>query len=291
VVKCHRRQESLAAWLEQAVAVGERPLPREGQAVWSGATGLARGDEQRRVVFQVIRRTPTAADQRLRLPALPVPTRGSRWRAPPAAVIARYHRHGTSEPFHSELKTDRDLERWPAGQFAVNVLVLRLGMVANDALRLGGQTALRSGPGQPSPPLPLARPRRRVILDLRYQAARRVRHARRGTLAGGRDPPWFGPWQRGDLRCGHAGAAGQRLHVLQDPAPPQAAAGGVGPGPRRTPPGSGSPAPWATPHRRGRSAPTHAGAARGQLRPGHPAFPVPAFTDVGHGQLRPTGPG
>jgi len=122
VAKRHWRQESLAGWLEQAVALGERPRRREGKEGWSGATGLARGDEQRRVVFQVIRRTSPATGQRLRLPTLPVPTWGTRWRAPPAAVIALYHRHGTSELFHSDLKTDRDLERLPAGQFAVNVL-------------------------------------------------------------------------------------------------------------------------------------------------------------------------
>ena len=41
--------------------------------------------------------------------------RGTRWRAPPAEVIALYHRQRTSEKFHSELPTERDLERWPAG--------------------------------------------------------------------------------------------------------------------------------------------------------------------------------
>jgi hypothetical protein len=35
-------------------------------------------------------------------------------------VVELYYDHGTSEQFHSEIKTDLDLERLPAGKFATN---------------------------------------------------------------------------------------------------------------------------------------------------------------------------
>lgn len=32
-------------------------------------------------------------------------------------VITQYHAHGESEQFHSEIKTDMDVERLPSGKF------------------------------------------------------------------------------------------------------------------------------------------------------------------------------
>ena len=43
---------------------------------------------------------------------------------PAEKIIALYQDHGTSEQFHSELKTDMDLERLPSGKFEVNSLVM-----------------------------------------------------------------------------------------------------------------------------------------------------------------------
>ncbi len=42
-----------------------------------------------------------------------------------------------------------DLERLPSGKFATNSLILLLGMLAYNALRLCGQTALREDRDQP----------------------------------------------------------------------------------------------------------------------------------------------
>jgi len=46
------------------------------------------------------------------------------------AIIQRYADHGTSEQFHSEFKTDLDIERLPSGKFATNALVLVVSMLA-----------------------------------------------------------------------------------------------------------------------------------------------------------------
>lgn len=39
-------------------------------------------------------------------------------------VINGYHAHGECEQFHSEIKTDMDVERLPSGKFETNELVL-----------------------------------------------------------------------------------------------------------------------------------------------------------------------
>ena len=41
-----------------------------------------------------------------------------------------YHAHGESEQYHSELKTDMDVERLPSGKFETNELVLELALIS-----------------------------------------------------------------------------------------------------------------------------------------------------------------
>lgn len=60
-------------------------------------------------------------------------------------VIALYADHGTSEQFHSEFKTDMDMERLPSGKFATNSLVMILGKLAFNLLRIIGQQSLKTG--------------------------------------------------------------------------------------------------------------------------------------------------
>jgi hypothetical protein len=57
-------------------------------------------------------------------------------------VIELYKHHGTHEQFHSEFKTDLDLERMPSGKFATNDVILHLAAFAYNCLRLLGQVGL-----------------------------------------------------------------------------------------------------------------------------------------------------
>ena len=57
-------------------------------------------------------------------------------------VIDLYKDHATHEQFHSEFKTDMDLERLPSGKFDTNFLVCAMAAVAMNILRLIGQNAL-----------------------------------------------------------------------------------------------------------------------------------------------------
>jgi len=48
-------------------------------------------------------------------------------------VLRLYREHGTSEQFHSELKSDMNIERLPSGKFAVNAI-----KISQDSLRHRG---------------------------------------------------------------------------------------------------------------------------------------------------------
>ena len=57
-------------------------------------------------------------------------------------VIQNYHAHGECEQFHSEIKTDMDVERLPSGKFDTNELVLELTILAYNILRMIGQETI-----------------------------------------------------------------------------------------------------------------------------------------------------
>jgi hypothetical protein len=97
------------------------------------------------------------------------------------AIIALYADHGTHEQFHSEFKTDLDLERLPSGKFSTNYLVCELAALAMNILRLMGQAGLL---GSDAPVRHAAKRRRikTVMQELIYRAGRLIAHGRRVIL-------------------------------------------------------------------------------------------------------------
>ena len=201
IIKRNPRKESDADWLEEAQCHGECEEPRAGKEVWTGETFKERDGKLYRVVFEVIERTITADGQRLLLPEIEVATWWTSLTLAPKQVIALYHQHGTSEQFHSEIKSDMGLERLPSGKFATNALMLSLGLVAYNLLRLCGQRALAENEHlPPDEKMPVDKPvfRRRlrsVIHDLMYLAARLTWHANRWGLSLWRSNPWRSAWE------------------------------------------------------------------------------------------------
>jgi len=114
--------------------------------------------------------------------------RRSRWptAAAPEAVITRYQAHATHEQFHSEIKTDLDLERLPSGKFATNALILHLAQLAYNILRLMGQLGMT---GELSPVRHPAKRRRirTVLQELVHRAALVIHKARQIILDFGQD--------------------------------------------------------------------------------------------------------
>ncbi len=51
--------------------------------------------------------------------------------------------HGESEQYHSEIKTDMDVERLPSGKFESNKLALELTVIVYNILRIIGQESLK----------------------------------------------------------------------------------------------------------------------------------------------------
>jgi hypothetical protein len=201
IIKRNLRQESEAEWLEEAQCHGQCEEPREGKEVWRGETWKDRDGKLYRVVFEVIERTITADGQRLLVPDIEISTWWTSLKLPAKTVIELYHQHGTSEQFHSELKSDMDLERLPSGKFATNALMLSLGLVAYNLLRLCGQTALSENKSlPPEGRMPLSKPvfRRRlrsVIQDLMYFASRLTKHSNRWGLSLWWSNPWRPVWE------------------------------------------------------------------------------------------------
>jgi hypothetical protein len=197
VIKRNLHKESIEEWLLDAQAFGEWHTPREGKTVYVGETIRERDGETVRVIFEVIERTIDRDGNALLLPDIQVHTWWtslSKREASPGEIISAYHDHGTSEQFHSELKSDMALERLPSGKFSTNALVLTLSVLAFNMLRLCGQVAIDKGY---VPRREVKRRRlRKVIQDLMYTAARIITHARRLKLALSRCNPFREAWMQ-----------------------------------------------------------------------------------------------
>ena len=118
----------------------------------------------------------------------------------PYETVLLYHDHGTSEQFHSELKSDMDLERLPSERFESNAVVLLLGMLAYNLLRLCGQESLREDNGDiekmPERKKKVQRRRvRTVMLDLIYMAGRLIYTSRKWYISFGQMNPWASMWE------------------------------------------------------------------------------------------------
>lgn len=214
IIKRNLRKESRSAWLKLARACGhERPC-RPGKRNWIGQTDIGIDGRKLpyRIVFEVTERR-IIKGQLLTLPEIEVDTYWVSLNELGAQeVIDLYHDHGTSEQFHSEIKTDLDLERLPSGNFATNELILHLGMLVYNILRIIGQESLAVVDGGDALPRPrqkeVKRRRLRTIMqDLIYMAGRLIRTGRQWFISFGRLNPFAHLWEKleGRLRA-EAGA-------------------------------------------------------------------------------------
>ena len=195
LIKRNLRKESLEQWLDMAKAVGKCHKPRDGKKVYTGAVTHIHpaGREELSpifTVFEVTERTITADGQLLLSPEIEVNTWWTNLPEEPETSIELYHRHGTSEQFHSELKSDLGIERLPSGSFSTNSLVLTMSMIAFNALRIIGQKSLEKKELLPVKAEVERRRLRSVLQDLIYIGCKRIVHAGRTILKFGRNNPW-----------------------------------------------------------------------------------------------------
>jgi hypothetical protein len=184
-----KRRDEGAEWIS----------PREGKRITTWETKgrrlkLADGSEvQLRRILRLTERTIKADGTLLLIPEVVIDGWETTLAEPIETVIALYADHGTHEQFHSEFKTDLDLERLPSGKFDTNVLVLSLAAVAYNVLRLIGQQSLLKKDA------PLRHPAKRrrlktVMQEMLRVAAQLTEHARRVALNFSRHCPAFAVW-------------------------------------------------------------------------------------------------
>lgn len=205
IVARNRRRETVEDWVSLARQHAVASHPRPGKAIWIGGLTRVVDGRSRRIVFEVIERTTKRVRggfQDLIVPDYEIETFWTDLGDTPQAIIDLYHGRGTSEQFHSEIKTDLDLERLPSGTFATNQLILLLGMLTYNLLRIIGQESLREKPADPGHAKAPVRKRvqrrrvRSVIDDLIRLAARIIHSGRQWKLAFGAYAPWARIWER-----------------------------------------------------------------------------------------------
>ena len=158
--------------------------PRAGKRITVWETGAALGSVRVRRILRLTERTTLANGQRLLLPDYTL--EGWDTTLPesvdPDTVITLYADHATHEQFHAEIKTDLDLERLPSGKFATNDLILTLGAMAYNILRMIGQETLL-GPDAPRRHPAKRRRVKTVIQEIITLVARIKHHARQWILS------------------------------------------------------------------------------------------------------------
>lgn len=195
-----RRSETKEGWLDKVKGCcDDIRNPREGKTVYVGSSKKdvsykdSDGKQKTvcvRIVYEVIERTIDKHGQILMIPDIEVNSWWTNLEFSDDTIIELYHAHGESEQYHSEIKTDMDVERLPSGKFDTNELVLELTLLAYNVLRIIGQKSLRSK-NAPKTKRPVRRRRlRTVISNLILIAGHVTEHARRTVLSLGRSNIW-----------------------------------------------------------------------------------------------------
>ncbi len=194
IVKWNPRGSDVFAWHDRVFAEGEVKTPRPGKRVGTMVVEERKKINEKPYTFKrIVRVTERTIDrngQFLLTPEIVLEGWWTNLAMDPKDVIELYRQHATSERFHSEFKTDLDLERLPSGKFATNALVMALGGFAYNILRFIGQTGLIAPFG---PVLHSAKRRRlrTVIQEVMYLAARLITTGRQLKLRFSRHCPAF----------------------------------------------------------------------------------------------------
>ena len=199
IIKRNIRKESPQGWLEHV-----KPLcqdishPREGKDVYIGSTWkeITYKDQEDisqcvkiRIVYEIIERSMDKHGQFLLPHDVEVNMFWTNLPFTDEEVISLYHAHGESEQFHSEIKSDMDMERFPSGKFETNELFLELAVIAYNVLRMIGQEINGMGDA----PVKRRTRRRRlrtVILNIIHAPAHITTHARQVFASLGQSNAW-----------------------------------------------------------------------------------------------------
>ena len=196
IIKRNLRRESTDDWFEMAKQYFQNVnSPRDGKTVYIGSDWKTVTSKQfnkeftLRTGYEITERTIDKYGQFNLVPDVEVETWWTNLGDPDEEIIRLYHAHGECEQFHSEVKTDMDLERLPSGKFTTNALILELGMIAYNILRMIGQGTI--GGRAPRQKRDVKRRRlRTVISNLIMLAGYVTMHARQLIIGLGKSNVW-----------------------------------------------------------------------------------------------------
>ncbi|MCP3921080.1 MAG: IS1380 family transposase [Desulfobacterales bacterium] len=196
IVKRNLRKELREYWLSVAKAESENIYRNDKKIIYTGYhTGKTPGNDPDFPLIDVIYKvTEIIKDENgnaLLFPEIKVETYWTNLYERPENIIELYHQHGTSEQFHSELKSDMNFERLPSGKFIVNSMLLQVAMICFNTLRFIGQTALKQKKSLPYKTKVIRKRLRKIIDDLIRVAIKIVRHAGSIKIKLWENNPWL----------------------------------------------------------------------------------------------------
>ena len=196
IIKRNLRRESTDDWFEMAKQYFQNVnSPRDGKTVYIGSDWKTVTSKQfnkeftLRTGYEITERTIDKYGQFNLVPDVEVETWWTNLGDPDEEIIRLYHAHGECEQFHSEVKTDMDLERLPSGKFATNALILELGMIAYNILRMIGQGTIGERASRQKRNVKRRR-LRTVISNLIMLAGYVTMHARQLIIGLGKSNVW-----------------------------------------------------------------------------------------------------
>ena len=196
IIKRNLRKESPEQWLALARRTGRKLESRDGKNIFVGEVHhrYPGNNEDRKAVpisYKVTERITDSDGNQLLIPEYEVDTYWTNLPLEAQDVISLYQDHGTSEQYHSELKSDMNVERLPSGKFQTNQIYLHCAMIAFNLLRTIGQLLVEHKHLAPVKIKGQRRRLRTVIRDLILVACKHVRHSGKDILKFGRHCSWF----------------------------------------------------------------------------------------------------
>ena len=146
IIACNPRRMDLSEKAEDAESFGEmvEKSPSGEVHLWR-ETVYHEGERGGCIkAYRVVRLERTLQDEKGQKLLVPLDEVSMWWTDlpfDPQEIVGLYNEHGTSEQYHSEMKTDMDMEKFPALSFEMNKVVHAAAMVAFNVLRRMGVDA------------------------------------------------------------------------------------------------------------------------------------------------------
>ncbi len=191
LIKRNIRKEPKLQWFDRAKSVGELVYEKDFVSCYRAKVShIAPADYEDMKVDVVVQATEELEDkkgQRHIIPKIKVETYWTNLFENSEEIIELYHQHGTSEQYHSELKSDMNVERLPSSTFKTNMLVLTLANLAYNILRKIGVDMVSIDGGKEKS-VPIKRRRIKTVLqNIIYTACKWMKKKGKNNLYWGCD--------------------------------------------------------------------------------------------------------